>query len=175
MTKQNEETFPESSTQSHKSPFYSQLGAISDPSLGSLRDHIKKVMIPMLIKIFQLKLELSQSISLPSRLQPKSKESPEQITAQLKSLDEDLHLLRMWCDSARNQVAKALNICEEEQKTTPKATVHSEPYSSVAKSFSDALSAQSSLFKAKEKPRDPISEVPPASEEKKTWWKQFFS
>ncbi len=129
----------------------------------------------MLIKIFQLKLELSQSISPPSRLQPKSKESPEQITAQLKNLDEDLNLLRMWCESARNQVAKALSASEEEQKTRTRATTHSEPHPSVTKSFSDALSAQSSLFKAKEAPRKAISEAPVVNQEKKTWWKQFFS
>lgn len=175
MTKQHEETPPETPTSSHKSPSYSQLGAISDPSLGSLRDHIKKVMIPMLIKIFQLKLELSQAISLPSRLQPKSKESPEQITAQLKNLDEDLNLLRMWCESARNQVAKALSVPEEEQRNTTATTTSSTPHPSVAKSFSDALSAQSSLFKAKEEAREAISEAPAASKEKKTWWKQFFS
>lgn len=175
MMKHNEETPTESPTSSHKSPSYSQLGAISDPSLGSLRDHIKKVMIPMLIKIFQLKLELSQSISLPSRLQLKSKESPEQIIAQLKNLDEDLHLLKQWCESARNQIAKAMSVSEEEQRNKTTTTANSTPHPSVAKSFYDALSAQSSLFKAKEELRGAISEPLAESKEKKGWWKQFFS
>lgn len=174
MTNHNEETSLDPSISSHKSPSYSQLGAISDPSLGSLRDHIKKVMIPMLIKIFQLKLELNQSISLPSRLQPKSKESPEQIMAQLKNLDEDLHLLRQWCESARNQIAKAMSVCEEEQRSTT-TTTSSTPHPSVAKSFSDALSAQSSLFRVKEEPPKGPSEPLAKSKEKKGLWKQFFS
>lgn len=175
MTQQNDETQADTSISPLKSPSYSQLSSLSDPSLASLRDHIKKVMIPMLIKIFQLKLELSQSISLPSRLQPKSKESPEQIIAQLKNLDEDLNLLKQWCESARNQIAKAMSVSEEEQKNTTATTINSTPHPSVAKSFSDALSAQSSLFKAKEEPRGPSSEPPAESKEKKVWWKQFFS
>ncbi len=64
---------------------FSQAGSIEDLSLTQLRDHIKKVMIPLLIKSFQLKLELSQAISLPSRLQPlKQKQSSEEIIQQLK-------------------------------------------------------------------------------------------
>lgn len=128
----------------------------------------------MLIKIFQLKLELSKSISLPSRLQPKSKESPEQIAGQLKTLDEDLKLLSLWCESSRNQIAKALSISEEEQKAATKTTATSTPHPSVAKSFSDALSAQSTLFKPKEQKRKEEPVAPTVSSPKKAWWQKFF-
>ena len=59
----------ETQTTEEKLFHFSQAGAINDPSLNQLRDQIKKVMIPLLIKTFQLKLELNQSLSLPSRLQ----------------------------------------------------------------------------------------------------------
>ena len=127
----------------------------------------------MLIKIFQLKLELSQSISLPSRLQPKSKESPENISSQLKNLDEDLKLLSLWCDSSRNQIAKALKVSEEEQKSATQATADDpSAHPSVSKSFSDALSAQPALFR--DLPPLP-PEMPVEKKNKKTWWQKFFS
>lgn len=158
-----------------KSPSYSQLGAISDPSLSSLRDQIKKVMIPMLIKIFQLKLELSQSISLPSRIQPKLEESPEQITDQLKHLDEDLKLLTLWCESSRNQIAKALTLSEEEQKQTTTTATDPSAHLSVTKSFSHALSSQNSFLKAKEGSLATNAETSSSSREKRGWLRQFFS
>lgn len=86
-------------------------------------------MIPLLIKIFQLKLELNQAMSLPSRLQPKSITSPAELLAELAQLDEDLKTLELWCESARNQIAKAQSIPEEERSppsfsaTTPSTPV----------------------------------------------------
>lgn len=171
--KKNEDLLQESAALPNKAPSYSQLGAISEPSLSALRDQIKTVMIPMLIKIFQLKLEMSQAIGLPSRFQSKGKETPEQITAQLKSLDEDLKLLMMWCESSRNQIAKAISIPEEDQKNTTTATASSSANPSVTKSFSDAVSAQASLFKAKEELKE--SAELPAPPPKKAWWRRFFS
>jgi NACalpha-BTF3-like transcription factor len=169
----NEEELQEIASPLAKGASYSQLGAISEPSLSALRDQIKTVMIPMLIKIFQLKLEMSQAVSLPSRFQSKGKETPEQITAHLKSLDEDLKLLMMWCESSRNQIAKAISLPEEEQKNATKATASSSGNPSVAKSFSDAVSAQASLFKSKEEPKEKNSQKP-ASLPKKAWWRRFF-
>src|SRR5579863_130269 len=129
-------------------PQFSQVGSMEDPSLNQLRDHIKKVMIPLLIKSFQLKLELSQAISLPSRLQPiKQKHSSEEIIEQLKQLDKDLQVLLLWCQSCRNQIQKAIVLPEEEEM---KSVLTSNPSSlnpAVSKSFSEAVSAQSTLFK----------------------------
>ncbi len=98
----------------------------------------------MLIKIFQLKLDLNQKNGLPSRLQSLNKEtSSEEIIGQLQNLDEDLNLLMLWCQSSRNQIAKALNPSEEDQKqkiTTRAPKSHSDL--AVSKSFSAAVSSQ---------------------------------
>jgi hypothetical protein len=153
---------------SPKSPTYSQAGTIADPSLNGLRDQIKKIMIPMLIKIFQLKVELNQSISLPSRLQATQKESPDTTLEELKKLDEDLKLLILWCHSCRNQIAKALSIPEEEQKE--KTTTMADPDPVISKSFSDVVSAQPPLFKVD--PLEPLP-VPSVTASKPKWWQKF--
>ena len=95
----------------------SQRSGIGDSSLNSLREQIKQAMIPLLIKVFHWKTELSQSMSPPSLL-PKAllKQPPEEVVSQLKKLDEDLHLLIQWCQSSRNQIGKALDVAAEEQK-----------------------------------------------------------
>lgn len=143
---------------------------MSDSALNTLRDQIKKTMIPLLIKVFQLKLELNQSISLPSRLQPKSTEPPEAILAQLQSLDEDLKLLMLWCESSRHQIAKALTVSEEE--TSPiKTTMISSPNTTLEQ-FNKASKSFSSAFCT---PVPPIAaqSVPSLEKPKKTkrfWW-----
>ncbi len=152
---------------------FSQAGSIQDPSLSQLRDHIKNVMIPLLIKSFQLKLELSQTISLPSRLQPlKSKQSSEEIIEQLKQLDKDLQVLFLWCQSCRNQIQKSLTLPEEEMKTLVKTNSSSLSNPAVSKSFSEAVSAQSGLFKhaIKKESLEKIAEVPPV---KRRWWQRL--
>ena len=129
-------------------------------------------MIPLLIKSFQLKLELSQAISLPSRLQPvKLKHTSEEIIAQLKQLDKDLQVLMLWCQSCRNQIQKAIDLPEEEMKAvlTPSSSPASHP--AVSKSFSEAVSAQSSHFKAAQPKEMPKEEAKPTK--KKRWWPKF--
>src|SRR5260221_3121203 len=104
--------------QEEKLSHFTQTGSVADPTLGQLRDQIKKVMIPLLIKTFQFKLELAQSLSLPSRLQSqKNQRSPEDIIGQLKTLDHDLKVLHLWCQSCRSQIQKALSVPEEERRT----------------------------------------------------------
>ncbi len=158
-----------------KSSHFTQVGSLNDPSLSQLRDQIKKVMIPLLIKIFQLKLELNQSLSLPSRLQSqKSNRSPEEILEHLRTLDNDLSLLLLWCQSCRNQISKALNTPEEEQKNTV-ATSPSATHPAVAKSFSEALSAQASFFQ-QQSTQENINgalKAPSSSSSQKTWWKKL--
>ena len=154
---------------------FSQAGSIEDLSLTQLRDHIKKVMIPLLIKSFQLKLELSQAISLPSRLQPlKQKQSSVEIIQQLKQLDKDLQVLMLWCQSCRNQIQKAVVLPEDETKNvlTPSPLSASNP--AVSKSFTEALSAQSAHFKLPP-PKEKIEEGKPVATKKKRWWPSFFS
>jgi hypothetical protein len=159
-----------------KSPHFIQAGTLGDPSLSQLRDQIKKVMIPLLIKTFQFKLELSQSLSLPSRLQnQKNQRSPEEILEHLKTLDNDLKVLLLWCQSCRSQIQKALSVPEEEQKNTLTAAVPSIPNSAVSKSFSEAVSAQSSFFQqqtGQEKEKETLADFSTATS-KKTWWEKL--
>jgi len=159
-----------------KSTHFVQAGMLGDPSLSQLRDQIKKVMIPLLIKTFQFKLELSQSLSLPSRLQnQKNLRSPEEIIEHLKTLDNDLKVLLLWCQSCRSQIQKALNVSEEEQKNSVTTSVPAAPNTTVSKSFSEAVSAQSSFFKqqsTQEKEKEVPSDLsrPPTA---KTWWEKL--
>ena len=161
--------------QEDKTAHFTQTGSLSDPSLSQLRDQIKKVMIPLLIKTFQFKLELNQSLSLPSRLQnPKNHNSPEEIQDQLKALDSDLKMLLLWCQSCRSQIYKALTVSDEEQKntvTTPSSAAHP----AVAKSFNEAVSAQRSFFQqqsANEKKGTPFPYTD-GSQAQKTWWEKL--
>lgn len=159
-------------TSEEKSSHFTQTGTLNDPSLSQLRDQIKKVMIPLLIKTFQFKLELSQSLSLPSRLQSqKNQRSPEEIIEQLKTLDNDLKVLLLWCQSSRSQIQKALSVPEEEQKNTvalPSSTANP----AVAKSFNEAVSAQASFFQlqsAQENEKECLAGASSSSSQK-TWW-----
>ena len=150
-----------------KSNQFSQTSTLKEPALSQLRDQIKKVMIPLLIKTFQLKLELSQALSLPSRLQSqKNQRSPDQITQQLKTLDADLKVLLLWCQSCRSQIHKALAVPEEEQKSTIAAS-SSEANPAVAKSFNEAVSSQTSFFQ-QQASQDKGATPPP-----KNWWKKW--
>ncbi|MES2122015.1 MAG: hypothetical protein V4492_04465, partial [Chlamydiota bacterium] len=126
-----------------KKGHFTQAGNIREPALNQLRDQIKKVMIPLLIKTFQLKLELSQSISLPSRLQKnKSQQSLDEITEQLNQLDKDLNVLMLWCQSSRGQITKALAPEEEEPKSAIASPTQEPSNPAVLKSFSNAVSSQ---------------------------------
>jgi hypothetical protein len=159
-----------------KSSHFTQAGQLNDPSLSQLRDQIKKVMIPLLIKTFQFKLELNQSQSVPSRLQSlKNQRSPEEIFEQLKTLDNDLKVLLLWCQSCRCQIQKALLAPEEEQKKTIGTTSTSEANPAVSKSFTEAIAAKSSFFqqrtpqeKEKELPSNPSADAPTPK-----WWQKL--
>jgi hypothetical protein len=157
---------------------FTQAGAISDTSLNQLRDQIKKVMIPLLIKTFQCKLDLSQSASLPSRIQSqKNQKSPEEILEQLKTLDNDLKVLLLWCQSCRSQIQRALTAPEEEQKNSVTTSSSAEAHPAVTKSFSEAVSAQSSFFKQQslqEKESNNPAQPSEAKEPKK-WWDKWLS
>ena len=80
-----------------------------DSSLNQLQGQIKNVMIPLLIKIFQLRLEVQQTNSPPSRLQnAKPKASLEELIEQLSQLNQDLKLLQNWNQSCQMQIEKVL-------------------------------------------------------------------
>ncbi len=159
-----------------KATHFAQAGSLHDPSLSQLRDQIKKVMIPLLIKTFQFKLELNQSLSLPSRLQSqKNQRLPEEIAEHLKTLDNDLKVLLLWCQSCRSQIQKALISPADEQKSTVTAAVSASNHETVSKSFNEALSAQSSFFQQQnnqEKDKMPPSQSSGLSTTK-TWWEKL--
>lgn len=87
---------------------------LKDPGLSQLQGQIKNVMIPLLIKIFQLRLEVQQTTSPPCRLQSsKPKMTLEELISQLNRLDEDLKLLHIWNQSCQKQIEKVLREAKE--------------------------------------------------------------
>jgi TolA-binding protein len=113
----------------------------SEPNLHQLRGQIKKVMIPLLIKIFELKLAAQQAKTPPSRLQKKIHESPEEIQNQLDQIESDIKLLHLWCISCQKQIEKARKEAEEIGKPPQLHTASSEKTANPAieKSFSEAV------------------------------------
>lgn len=98
---------------------YDVVEGIHDAALNQLREEIKKVMLPLLIRVFELKQAATQQ--LPSRLQKTVEVSQEEIRAELTVLQEDLHRLSLWCRSSQNQINKALREIDppEEQPPAP--------------------------------------------------------
>ncbi len=84
--------------------------AFSDADLSQLREQIKKIMIPKLIRVFELKLAAQQASMPPSRLlgNTPDKNKIEEILGQLTSLKDDIQLLELWCKSCHKQVDRAL-------------------------------------------------------------------
>jgi hypothetical protein len=159
---------------------FTQAGSMQDLSLNQLRDHIKRVMIPLLIKSFQLKLELSQAISLPSRLQvSRLKHSSEEIIEQLKQMDKDLQVLLLWGQSCRNQIQKALVLPEEEIKSLATSKAASAIHPAVTKSFTEALgecfSRRAKLDTAQHQAAPLIPQENEESRPKRKWWKVFLN
>lgn len=151
---------------------------ISDPGLAMLREQVKNIMIPLLIKVFHIKLEAQQASSPPSRLQSKQPENKvQELVLQLEKLDEDLKLMIGWCQSCRNQVGKVLAEVNTELK--PPSPIHSpmETNPAVHKSFTDALaSQQEAVRKAKSlhTPKESSCPNSPPVDEKNPWWDRFF-
>ena len=81
----------------HVGMHFSQTVNMQDASLNQLREHIKQVMIPLLIKTFQCRLG-------------------EEGYEQLKLLDQDLQHLQQWISQCRVQVEKALSDAVSVQK-----------------------------------------------------------
>ncbi|MBI3236315.1 MAG: hypothetical protein HYZ48_01190, partial [Chlamydiales bacterium] len=92
------------------------------------------------------------------------------ILSQLKSLDEDLRLLHLWCESARSQIAKAIKIPEEEKRSFSK--ISSNPsIDQVAKpQFQPKRASNSHALKKKEEEEEPLAS-PEIDPQKQKWWK----
>ena len=157
----------------------SSIGPLSDPGLAILREQVKNIMIPLLIKVFHIKLQVQQASSPPSRLQAREpEEKVKELIFQLDKLDEDLKLMISWCQSCRKQVNKVLSEADAELKVP--SSIHSgfETNQALHKSFTDALANHhESLKKVKSFDKAPPDEDDPSSAdtpEKNLWWDRFF-
>ncbi len=103
--------------------------AFADPDLSQLREQIKKIMIPTLIKAFELRLAAQQASMPPSRLTGCTPDlaKVEEIRQQLEKLQDDLKLLHLWCESCENQVSKVMQevLCTAEKLKSQEP--HDEP------------------------------------------------
>ncbi|PWU16315.1 MAG: hypothetical protein C5B45_00655 [Chlamydiae bacterium] len=91
-----------------KATYFSQIGAMQDSSLTQLREQIKNVMLPLLLKIFQLKIHTNKEIMFDAL--PIAESDGESIIHKLKLLDKDIKTLMMWCQACIKQIQEALNI-----------------------------------------------------------------
>lgn len=89
--------------------------AFSDADLTQLRQQIKKIMIPKLIRVFELKLAAQQASMPHSRLLGNRPDETklDEILAELSSLKDDVNLLQLWCDNCQKQVNKAIEEVSE--------------------------------------------------------------
>lgn len=106
--------------------YYSDMEAQepNDTSLRELKAHVKNTMIPLLIRIFELKLAAQQT---PSRLQKPSSITAEEIQKELLDLRADLKLLNLWVQSAEKQIDRALSTSESQYLKLDKERVQSNP------------------------------------------------
>ncbi|MGL5263129.1 MAG: hypothetical protein ACRDAI_00895 [Candidatus Rhabdochlamydia sp.] len=93
-----EELLLHSLSKEEKANYFSQIGTMQDPSLIQLREQIKNVMLPLLLKVFQLKIH------------PSTEDHEESSVQKLKLLDKDIKTLMLWCQTCIKQMQEALNI-----------------------------------------------------------------
>ena len=102
---------------------------ICDPQLRELKAKIKKVMMPLMIRVFEYKLSIQMHNCPTSRLLNKPQEPSDEICRQLERLYEDLKLLNLWVASCQKQIEKAL--AETSIKQHHIAITHSQKSSSI--------------------------------------------
>lgn len=139
---------------------FTQTNALHDRSLEELRDHIKKVMIPLLIRTFQFS---NESVMIPKSQENSKGSSLLDASAQLKALDNDLKNLQLWCQNCRGQIQKALTPSGP-QKAVPVIQASSEGLS--RKKFINLIAGR--VFRSRpSSPRtDPCKRAP-------SWWRRF--
>ncbi len=103
-----EELLLNSLSKEEKATYFSQIGTMQDSSLTQLREQIKNVMLPLLLKVFQLKIHINKEIMLDAL--PIIESDGESIVHKLKLLDKDIKTLMMWCQACIKQIQEALNI-----------------------------------------------------------------
>jgi hypothetical protein len=89
--------------------------AFSDADLKGLREQIKRIIIPKLIRVFELKLAAQQAAAPPSRVTGHRPDATKflEIKAELDQLRDDLKLLQVWCESCQKQITKAYEEVEQ--------------------------------------------------------------
>ncbi len=114
---------------------------LQDSELSQLKKQTKDVMIPLLIKIFQIRLEAQQLKEPPSRLaSDKNKSSLEDLQKQLLILDNDLKLQLQWIQSCRTQIEKvSAELHDPLSALTDVKKLQANPF--MQKSFDKALSS----------------------------------
>ena len=105
-----EELLLNSLSKEEKETYFSQIGVIQDSSLLRLRDQIKDVMLPLLLKVFQCKIHINKETILNT---PSETMHEESIIHKLKLLDKDIKTLMLWCQTCNKQIQEALNIDPE--------------------------------------------------------------
>jgi hypothetical protein len=138
-------------------------GNNDESQLSLLRDNIKNVMIPLLIKVFEMKLAAQQTKMPPSRLQKNpAPDSLAKIREQLEQLLQNVNLLSLWCESAQKQIIKAIKETEETAPSSFHQMAPSFPsiHPAIEKSFSETFGLKEREEKVEEK--------------KKNWFKKIF-
>lgn len=109
-----EELLINSLSKEEKANYFSQIGTIQDPSLTQLREQIKNVMLPLLLKVFQLKIHVNKETTIDTQINTEDNE--ESNIQKLKLLDKDIKTLMLWCQTCIKQMQEATNIDPENSR-----------------------------------------------------------
>lgn len=115
---------------------------IADPGLSQLHEQTKNVMIPLLIKAFQLRSEAAQLQDPPSRLRAlQTNRTLSDIISQLSALDKDLKIQQIWIETSRAQIEKILTEIEERKSSSPMPQLQVSPstHPAIQKSFQNVF------------------------------------
>lgn len=93
-----------------KGVHFAQTDALHDTSLEALRDRIKTVMLPLLIRAFRFPHEPDRMLKLQ---EGREDCSFVEAWAQLKTLDHDLINLELWCQNCRSHIQRALDVASQ--------------------------------------------------------------
>lgn len=112
----------------HQSPSFSAQQApvrtFSDADLSLLREQIKRIMIPKLIRVFELKLAAQQASMPPSRLMGNRPDlgKLQEIQNELDTLKNDIQLLLAWSENCLKQVDRAIEEVTESKRKMEHST-----------------------------------------------------